>query len=85
MRVTSDATTTRIATNANTATVTVAATALEREELTAATLFPSLLAVTRRRVGLHASCMGVGVMLNPVIARPLTEGVGKSHSKKTQH
>ena len=23
-------------------------------------------------------------MLNPVIARPLTESVGKSHSKKTQ-
>ena len=71
-------------TNADAVAVTVVATTPRREGLAAATLFPPLLAVTRCRVGLHASCMGVGAMLNPVITRPLIEGAGKSHSKKTQ-
>ena len=48
------------------------------------TYSPPPLAATCCRVGLHASCTGVGVMLNLVITRPLTEGAGKSHSQKTQ-
>jgi len=87
VRVTSDATSAvgiGIAANADDAAITIAATTPGREGLAAATLFPSLLAATCYRVGLHASCTGVGAMLNPIIARPLTEGVGKSHSKKIQ-
>ena len=83
-RVTSNTTSavgTEITANAAVA-VTVAATTPRREGLAATTLFPPPLAATRYRVGLHASCMGVGAMLNPIITRPLTESVGKSHSKR---
>ena len=59
-------------------------TTLGRKGFTVATLFPSPLAATRYRVGLQVSYIGVGAMLNPIIARPLTESAGKSHSKKTQ-
>ena len=85
MRVTSDAAPTvgtGIAANADAAAVTVAATAPEREGLTAAILLPPPLVATRCRVGLHASRTEVGAMLNPVIPRPLTEGAGESHSKE---
>ena len=86
-RVTSDVTSTvgtRITANADIATVTAAATAPIREGFAATTLFPPSLIATRCRVGLHASYMGVGAMLDPIIARPLTKGIGKSHHKKTQ-
>ena len=92
MRVTSDVTSTvstKIVTNANATAATIPATdpggtTPEREGLVTTARFPPPLTTTRCRVGLQASCTRVGAMLNPVIARPLTKGVGKSKSKKTQ-
>ena len=86
MRVTSDApsaVTTGITANAAAAATTVLATDLggttpRREGFAATTLFSPPLAVTRYGVGLQTSRMGVGAMLNPIIPRPLIEGVGKS-------
>ena len=92
MRVTSDVTSTvstKIVTNANATAATIPATdpggtTPGREGFATATLFPPPLTATRCRVGLQVSYTGVGAMLNPVITQPLTESVGKSHSKKTQ-
>ena len=84
-RVTSDAAPavgTEITANIATAAVIVAATTPEREGLAAAILLPPPLIVARCRVGLHASRMGVGAMLKPVIPRPPTKGAGKTHSRE---